>query len=205
MTDALKAHSIGVGVMADELKRRLVHTSGAGLVALYLLAQYLDLPLTWPRFRVLMAVLAAGALVLEFFRLYVGLDWRLYERLTRDYEQDNPAAYALYMVSMAAVVAVFEPDIALPAMLMLALGDPVSGAVSADSLQRIKPPKVLLTMFVVCTALALPFLPPAAALAAAVGATIADGVTMRVGDFVVDDNLTIPPYAAVLAWIVLAV
>lgn len=191
--------------MADELKRRLVHASGAGLVVLYLLARYLDLPLTWPRFRVLVVGLAVGTLALEYLRLQVGLEWWIYDRLTRDYEQDQIAGYGLYMISMAAVVAVFEPAIALPAMLMLALGDPVSGAVSADSLQRVKHPKVLVTMFLVCTLLALPFLPPVAALAAALGATIADGVTVRVGDFVLDDNLTIPPYAAVLAWVALAV
>ncbi|MFC4987759.1 dolichol kinase [Saliphagus infecundisoli] len=190
--------------MADELKRRLVHASGSGLVALYLLARFLDLPLTWPRFRLLMAVLAAGALVLEFFRLYVGLDWRIYDVLTRDYERDNPAGYALYLISMAAVVLVFEPEIALPAMLMLAIGDPVSGAVSADRLERVKPPKVLLAMFSVCTLLAVPFLPTTAALAAAAGATVADGVTLRIATYVVDDNLTIPPYAAIAAWLALA-
>lgn len=190
--------------MADELKRRLVHASGSGLVALYLLARSLDLPLTWPRFRLLMAVLAAGALVLEFFRLYVGLDWRVYDVLTRDYERDNPAGYALYLISMAAVVLVFAPEVALPAMLMLAIGDPVSGAVSADRLERVKPPKVLLAMFSVCTLLALPFLPPAAAVAAAAGATVADGVTLRIATYIVDDNLTIPPYAAIAAWLVLA-
>ncbi|SEW25583.1 diacylglycerol/polyprenol kinase family protein [Natrinema salifodinae] len=189
--------------MADELKRRLVHASGSGLVALYLLADALDLGLTWGRFRVLMIVLAAGALVLEFIRLQIGLDWRLYDVLTREYEQDNPAAYALYLISMAAVVVAFEPDIALPAMLMLALGDPISGTVSDNTLQRIKSPKVLITMFLVSTVIAIPFLPLAAALVAALGATIADGVTLEIRSYIVDDNLTIPIYAAVLAYLVL--
>ncbi|MFC4540888.1 dolichol kinase [Halosolutus amylolyticus] len=186
--------------MADELKRRLVHASGSGLVALYLLANYLDLGLTWPRFKILMVVLATGTIVLEFVRLRIGLDWRLYEVLTREYEQDNPAGYALYMISMAAVVVVFEPDIALPAMLMLSLGDPISGAVSDNTLQRIKPPKVLITMFLVSTVIAIPFLGLVAAMAAAVGATLADGVTLEIRTYIVDDNLTIPIYAAVLAW-----
>ncbi|SFS36138.1 dolichol kinase [Halostagnicola kamekurae] len=189
--------------MADELKRRLVHASGSGLVALYLLASALDLGLTWPRFQALMVVLATGALVLEFLRLQVGLDWRLYDVLTREYEQDNPAAYALYMISMAAVVVVFEPDIALPAMLMLALGDPISGAVSDNSLQRIKPPKVLVTMFLVSTVIAVPFMGLVAAIAAAVGATLADGVTLEIRTYIIDDNLTIPIYAACLAWVAL--
>ncbi|WP_222920407.1 dolichol kinase [Natrinema sp. SYSU A 869] len=189
--------------MADELKRRLVHASGSGLVALYLLATYLGLGLTWTRFQVLMVALATGALVLEFLRLQIGLDWRLYDVLTREYEQDNPAAYALYLISMAAVVVVFEPDIALPAMLMLALGDPISGAVSDNSLQRVKPPKVLITMFLVSTVVAVPFLPVAVALVAALGATLADGVTLEIRTYIVDDNLTIPIYAACLAYLVL--
>ncbi|WP_265109496.1 dolichol kinase [Halosolutus halophilus] len=186
--------------MADELKRRLVHASGSGLVALYLLANYLGLGLTWARFRILMVLLATGALVLEFIRLRIGLDWRLYEVLTREYEQNNPAGYALYMISMAVVVVLFQQDIALPAMLMLSLGDPISGAVSDNSLQRIKPPKVLITMFLVSTVIAIPFLPLVAALIAALGATLADGVTLEIRTYIVDDNLTIPIYAAVLAW-----
>src|SRR6056297_526534 len=189
--------------MADELKRRLVHASGSGLVVLYLLADILDLGLTWFRFQLLLILLAAGALVLEFLRLQVGLDWRLYDVLTREYEQDNPAAYALYLISMAAVVVVFEPAIALPAMLMLALGDPISGTVSDNTLQRIKPPKVLITMFLVSTVVAIPFLPVAVALIAALGATIADGVTLEIRTYIIDDNLTIPIYAACLAWVAL--
>lgn len=189
--------------MADELKRRLVHASGSGLVALYLLGTSLEVGLTWTRFQFLMIVLASGTLVLEFFRLWIGLDWRLYEVLTREYEQNNPAGYALYMISMAAVVVVFESDIALPAMLMLSLGDPISGAVSDNSLQRIKPPKVLITMFLVSTVIAIPFLPLGAAVVAALGATIADGVTLEVRTYIIDDNLTIPIYAACLAFLAL--
>ena len=144
--------------MADELKRRLVHSSGAGLVALYLLADYADLGLTWPRFQALMVVLALGTIGLEFLRLQVGLDWTIYDKLTREYEQDQFAGYGYYMLSMTVVVLLFDPQIALPAMLMLALGDPISGAVSDDSLTFVKSPKVLVTMFVVSAIIATPFL-----------------------------------------------
>jgi len=191
--------------MADELKRRLVHASGSGLVVLYLLADALEFGLTWARFQLLLILLATGALVLEFLRLQVGLNWRLYDVLTRKYEQDNPAAYALYLISMATVVVVFDQDIALPAMLMLALGDPISGAVSDNTLQRVKPPKVLITMFLVSTVVAIPFLPLAVALIAALGATIADGVTLEIRTYIIDDNLTIPIYAACLAWLALEI
>jgi dolichol kinase len=192
-------------MMADELKRRLVHSSGAGLVALYLLADALDLGLTWARFRLLMVALALCVIGLEFLRLRVGLDWQIYDKLTREYEQDQFAGYGYYMVSMTVVVLLFQPAIALPAMLMLAIGDPISGAVSDDTLKTVKGPQVLITMFVVSGALAAPFLyeAPLAVLAAAVGATIADGVKVRIGDFIVDDNLTIPIYASVLAYLAL--
>lgn len=191
--------------MADELKRRLVHASGSGLVALYLLANSLEVGLTWKRFRLLMVVLALGAIGLEFLRLRVGLDWRIYDKLTRDYEQNQFAGYGYYMVSMTIVVLLFPPRIALPAMLMLALGDPISGAVSDDSLKAIKGPKVLITMFVASAIIAAPFLSESllAVIAAAVGATIADGVTVKIRKFVIDDNLTIPIYASVLAYLAL--
>ncbi|WIV65659.1 dolichol kinase [Natrialbaceae archaeon AArc-T1-2] len=193
--------------MADELKRRLVHASGAGLVALYLLAQSLELSLSWGRFRILMVALAVGAIGLEFLRLRVGLEWWFYEKLTREYEREQFAGYGYYVVSMTIVVLVFEPEIALPAMLMLAIGDPISGALSDDTLRRVKRPWVLAATFGVMLVLALPFLheTPAAAVAAAAGATVADGVTVTIREFVVDDNLTIPIYAAVLAWLVLEV
>ena len=192
--------------MADELKRRAVHASGAGLVALYVLADALELGLTWDRFGLLLIALALGTIGLEFLRLRVGLEWWIYEKLTRDYEQDQFAGYGYYMVSMTVVVLAFDPEIALSAMLMLALGDPISGAISADTLRRVKRPSVLVATLFVMTALALPFLydQPAVALAAGLGATIADGVKVTYRDFVLDDNLTIPIYAGVAAWAVIA-
>ena len=191
--------------MADELKRRLVHASGAALVALYVLADHLELGLTWERFGLLMVVLALGTIGLEFLRLRVGMGWWIYEKLTREYERDQFAGYGYYVVSMTIVVLVFEPELALPAMLMLAIGDPVSGALSDDQLRRVKRPHVLVATFLVMTALAMPFLHewPAVAVAAGLGATLADGVKVTYGDFVLDDNLTIPIYACVLGWLVL--
>ncbi|WP_049928966.1 dolichol kinase [Halopiger goleimassiliensis] len=191
--------------MADELKRRLVHASGSGLVVLWLLSESLELGLTWGLFRALMVVLAIGTIGLEALRLGVGLEWWIYDKLTREYERDQFAGYGYYMFSMTVVVLLFEPAIALPSMLMLAIGDPISGAVSDDSLRTVKGPTVLVTMFVVSAALAAPFLyeQPLAVVAAALGATVADGVKVQIGEFVVDDNLTIPIYAAVLAYAVL--
>jgi dolichol kinase len=194
----------------SELQRRLVHASG-GLVPLGYLAGVVP----WP---VVVGVFVAGAVVasvLELFRLGVGLDWAVYDRLTRDYEQDNPAGYALYMYSMAAVALVFSPPVAVAGMLMLAVGDPVSGLLGSRGVGEVKRATTLLAMFGVCLGLALgTFLvegllagPAAVAVVAgavgAAGATLADGVKPVVAGYVVDDNLSIPPVACGGMWIAL--
>ncbi len=176
----------------DEVVRRLVHASGTALPALYLLGLA-----TWLQVTVLFAVGAVVALVLEAVRLIVGLDWRIYDRLTREYEQDNLAGYALYFLSSAPVAAVFEPRVAVPAILMLTIADPVSGLLGSASADSVKDGWVLLAVFGVATGLAAPFVPPAAAVLGGFAATVADGVKPVVFGYVLDDNLTIPPAAAV--------
>ena len=174
-----------------EVARRLVHASGTALPGLYLLGVA-----TWRQVTALFTVGAAVALGLEAVRLVVGLEWRIYERLTREYEQDNLAGYALYFVSSAPVAALFEPRIAVPAVLMLTLADPVSGLLSSASVQSVKQTWVLAATFGVATGLAVPFVPAVAAVLGGLAATVADGVKPVIRGYVVDDNLTIPPAAA---------
>jgi dolichol kinase len=191
-----------------ELKRRAVHASGVGFPALYLLelAEWRTVSLVL----VVASVVAAG---LEAVRLGVGLDWAVYETLTREYERENVAGYALYMFSMTAVAWLFEPRVAVPGMLMLAIGDPVSGLLGSNEAGRAKRVGVLGAMFAVCFALAAPILVgtaplvPAlvAAAVGAAGATIADGFTPVLYGYVLDDNLTIPPAACLGIWLVLVV
>ena len=192
--------------MSLELGRRLVHASGATIPGAYLLDRHvLETGLvTW---RVVQAVAVAGLLataVLEFLRLSGTLEHPIYDRLTREYEQDKVAGYALYVISGTAVVLMFEPQIAVPALFMLTLGDPVSGLLSTGELRTVKRPRVLAGMFLVSLALAYPFVGLVAAVAGAVGAMLADGVKPTVGDYVIDDNLTIPIAAAIPMWVVLA-
>jgi len=171
-----------------------VHASGAAVPVAWLLGA------PWWLVQSFMVVAAVGAAVLEALRLFVGLDWVVYDTLTREYEQDNPAGYALYMWSVAVVVLAFEPRIAVPAMLALSLGDPISGLLASGNLRTVKRPRVLLAMFAVTLVVAWPFLPLSAALLAAVGATIADGVKPRFRGVIVDDNLSIPVLVAAGAW-----
>ena len=179
-------------VLRAEIARRLVHASGTGLPALYLLGLA-----TWFQVAVLFTVGAAVALVLEAVRLYIGLEWVVYDHLTREYEQHNLAGYALYFISSAVVALAVDPQIAVPAILMLTIGDPISGVLGSGELRRSKEAFVLLVMFGVCTALAAPFVPPLAAVMGGAAATLADGVKPVVATYVIDDNLTIPPAAAV--------
>lgn len=190
--------------MAHELRRRLVHASGAVVPAAYLLdVHLLELGVvTWPRVRAIAVVGLLVTAVLEAARLYGHLEHAIYDQLTREYEQDMVAGYALYVVSATVVVLLFEPQIAVPALFMLMLADPVSGWLSTGELRTVKRPRVLVGMFVVCLALAVPFVPPAAAVVGAIGATLADGVKPVVAGYVVDDNLTIPIAAAVAMWVV---
>jgi dolichol kinase len=177
-----------------ELGRRLVHASGSAVPGLYLLGLA-----TWKQVQLLFLVGAAVAVGLEGFRHAGNIDWRIFTYLTREYEQETVAGYVLYMLSSAAVAFAFEPQVAVPAILMLMLGDPISGLTASDEFRRIKRPRTLVTMFFVCVVIALPFVheAPLAVLLGGLGGTLADGVKPIVRGHVIDDNLTIPPVAAI--------
>lgn len=173
--------------MDEEVERRLVHASGSVFPLLYVF----DV-LTWPQLQLVLLGGAAFAATLEFVRLAVGLGWPLFDRLTREYEQDNLAGYALYTFSGTAASLLFPPAAAVPAMFMLTIGDPVSGLLGTGELRQVKRPAVLLTMFAVSTLLALPFVAPVVAALGGLAAMVADGVKPIVRGYVIDDNLTIP-------------
>jgi len=180
---------------AIEPGRRLVHAGGVLFPVPYLAG--------WLSWRATGLVLALGVgvvAVLEYLRLGRGLDHAVYDRLTRPYEADGVAGYALYMASMTAVALAAPPATAIPGMLMLAIADPISGVLStvaavraggsdgdgdgnpdggADDAPAVggirKRPAVAAATFLVCLGLAAPFAvgragPVAGAAAAAAGA-----------------------------------
>jgi dolichol kinase len=193
--------------MGLEIRRRLVHASGAVVPGGYLLdAHVLEAELfTWRLLRLLAVLGLAVTVVLEAARLYGGLEHAIYEQLTREYEQDTVAGYALYVLSGTVVVWTFEPRLAVPAVFMLTIADPVSGLLAGDELRTFARPRVFAGMFVTSLLLALPFVAPLAAVAGALGSTVADGVKPTLAGYVVDDNLTIPIFAATGMWLALAV
>jgi dolichol kinase len=177
----------------SEVARRVVHASGTAVPLAYV---FLPETITWPVVQGALVVFLVVALGLEAVRLLGGLEWWIYDHLTRSYEQDNLAGYALYFISLTAVALVFAPDIAVPAMLMLTLGDPISGLLGSGELRRVKRLRVLVTMFAVCAVIAYPFVGVLPAVLGGIGAMLADGVKPVVRTYVIDDNLTIPPVAA---------
>jgi len=182
--------------LPSEVKRRLVHVSGTGYPALFLL----DLA-AYEQLRLLLVASSVVALALEAVRLLVGLDWRIFDELTREYEQDNLAGYALYMVGMTIAALLFEPRAAIPAMLMLTIADPISGLASSGEL-GVKATHTLLLTFGVCVLIAsLSGLPAVAAVLGALAATLADGAKPVIAGYVIDDNLTIPVGAAVVIYV----
>jgi dolichol kinase len=189
-----------------EVQRRLVHSLGALVPLGWVLSIY-----DWRAVQGLWVVGVVVALAIEAGRLLGGLESWVYDRLTREYEQENLAGYALYTLSMLAVALAVSAGIgvtegiAAAAMFMLAIGDPVSGLLGSGELRSTKQSYVLLAMFGVCTLLAAPFVSPPAAVAGGVAATLADGVKPVVAGYVVDDNLTIPPAAAAAMTVILAV
>lgn len=179
---------------ADEIKRRLVHVAGAGLPLAYLADAVLlsgEL-LAWERVQMLYLLASVVAIGLEFFRLVVGLEWWVYRRLTREYEQTNPAGYALFAVGSAVAAIGFEPRVAVPALLALSIVDPLSGLLSRRDHRRVKRPFVLGVTFVASFALGAAFVPLPAAVLGGIAVTVADGVKPSIGGVVLDDNFTIP-------------
>lgn len=182
--------------MGRELPRRLVHAGGSVIPGSYLLEI-----LTWQQVRYLLVAGIVLAIVIETARLTTNWELPLVNRLIRSYEEQYVAGYALYIFAGGGVGLVFEPAIAVPAMLMLTLGDPIAGLLSKGELRRVKRPHVLVVMFIVCLIFAWWTLPPRAAIAAALVATLADGAKPIIRGYVVDDNLTIPVGAALAAYL----
>ncbi len=186
--------------MHPEVARRLVHAAGSVVPIAYLV----DV-LTWRQVRLVLVVAIVLALAIETLRLLLGIELPGVDRMIRAYEEEYLAGYALYVIGGGVTGLVFDPAIAVPAMLMLTIADPVSGLLGDDELRTVKRPHVLAVTFLVCLGLAWWSLDPLPAVAAALVATLADGVKPVIGGYVIDDNLSIPLGAASAAYVVAAV
>src|SRR5512136_335173 len=154
----------------------------------------------------MIALALAVALALEAGRLR----GRINLPAVRDHEQEKVAGYIYYILGSLVTVIVFRPMIAVVAMLMLSLGDAVSGLVGSvlvnanvrarNEKWRFKPFPIVVSMFLACLAIGflssgITHLPWQVYLCGALGATVADSMALFVGNRGLDDNLTIPIFS----------
>ena len=183
----------------SELGRRLVHASGSIFPLGYLLG------VEWPVVQWVVLLGAGVTVVLEALRLSGLVEWWIFDRFTREYERHSVAGYVFYAIGFAVVAWAFDARIAVAAMLMLSIGDPVSGLLATGE-TGIKRAPVLLVTFAVCLTIAsLLGIRFPAAVAGALAATVADGVTLKLGTRYIDDNIAIPVAAGTAMWVVLAI
>jgi dolichol kinase len=185
--------------LVREIRRKLIHLTG------------LSVPLGILIFgKIYTAAMIAIALVVALALEAGRLKGRIRLPEVRDHEQEKVAGYIYYIIGSLITVVVFQPMIAVTAMLMLSLGDAASGLVGSvlensnvrghNERWRIKPFPIVTAMFLTCLAIgylssAITNLPFQVYLAGAVGATIADSIALVFYNRGLDDNLTIPIFA----------
>jgi phytol kinase len=127
----------------------------------------------------------------------------------RGRERKKIGGHAFFMLGTFITILLFDKQIALASILMLAIGDAASSMTLAvrrgtssnveDYEWVIKPPEVILVMFVVSLLVGYYTLDSLkVAVCGAIGASIADGVHLRVYGITIDDNFTIPLYSGFL-------
>lgn len=182
-------------VLCEEAKRKTIHSCGVVIPLVYLFSE---------------KEVVILAFLISFFIISI-IEWLRFRGLIslpflRTNERKKIAAYVFFMIGAFISVLIFEKRIAIAAILMLALGDTVAALAGALMTvdnpwyeKRIKPPEVMLAMFM--TSLLIGYLVlgslPIAVLGT-IGATIADGVPLKVLGIPVDDNFTIPLFSGML-------
>ena len=198
-----------------ELGRKAFHMAGCVIPAAY----YFCVPR-----EIMAAVLGAcalGAGFLEYMRL-TGRD--LYPTgYMRPSEKGRLGGYFYAALALFLSVLLFDKTIAIAAMLFLVFGDALTGLAgvllsmysgkkrvdvrdgSEGSLSYMirhhKPLSLMLVMFTVCAVIGLAFRPGLSYLAimsGGLGAVIADAFPWRIGNYSIDDNLSIPLVAGAL-------
>ncbi len=188
--------------LVREIKRKTIHITGLSVpVGIVVFGKI---------YTAGMIALALGvALILEAGRLR----GRISLPATRDHEQEKVAGYIYYIFGSLVTVALFQPMIALTSMLMLSLGDAVSGLVGSVLMNanvreqnvrwRIKPLPIVASMFLACMVIgylssSITRLPWEIYLFGALGATLADSMALVVCNRGLDDNLTIPIFSGIM-------
>ena len=187
------------GILKEEIVRKFIHV-GSGIVisVLYAISQ-----------RDLLIVGLPFSLFIISFLEVLRFKGMVSVPFLRDREKKKVGGHAFFILGAFISILLFDKQIAIASILMLAIGDAASGIALAAKRgtldggeaykRRIKPPDVILVMFGVCFLVGyLTVDSSVTAIGGAIGATIADGMHLRVYGIPIDDNLTIPLYAGFL-------
>ena len=188
--------------LVKEIRRKAIHLSGLSVpFGLLVFGR------TFTAAMIALALVAALALERQRLKGKISLPEE------RVQEKDKVASYIYYIMGSLLCVLLFPLMIAVTAMLLLSLGDTVSGLVGsvlakADVRSRremwcCKPMPIVSAMFSAClfigylasgiTRLSFPVY-----FAGAVGATVADCVAIIIHNKGLDDNFTIPVFSGLL-------
>ncbi|MEM2924302.1 MAG: hypothetical protein QXJ68_01260 [Methanocellales archaeon] len=173
--------------LLSELKRKTIHVSGSLIAILYLFT-------TWEIAILVLSICFLAALFLEWQRLERG--WQF--SFARPHEQLGISGALYFAFSSLLAVLFFQKEVAISTLLMLAVGDSITGiagAISEKGILKIKGRKPLylfLMMLIICFLLAHLFLPFKVALIGAIIAALVDSLPLNFYNEVLDDNLTIP-------------
>ena len=188
--------------LVREIKRKTIHVTGLSVpVGILVFGKIYT--------AIMIALALAVALILEAGRLR----GRINLPAVRDHEQEKVAGYIYYIFGSLVTVILFQPMIALTSILMLSLGDAVSGLVGSVLINanvrgqnvrwRFKPVPIVISMFLACLVIgylssSITRLPLEIYLFGAVGATIADSMALIICNRGLDDNLTIPIFSGIM-------
>ena len=188
--------------LVKEIRRKAIHLSG------------LSVPFGLLVFgRTFTAVMIALALVVALVLERQRLKGKISLPEVRVQEKDKVASYIYYITGSLLCVLLFPLMIAVTAMLLLSLGDTVSGLAGsilakADVRSRkemwcCKPMPIIAAMFFACLfigylASGITLLSFPVYFAGAVGATVADCVAIIIRNKGLDDNFSIPVFSGLL-------
>ncbi len=194
-------------MLEKELKRKAIHISGSLIPIFYIFA-------IWEVAVLIISICFLAALSLEWHRLKYG--WQV--SFARSHEQLGISGALYFAFSALLAILFFQKEIAISTLLMLAIGDSISGiAGAAFEIKRIdaglkesrgrkrKPAGLFLTMLVICFSLGCVFLPFEVALIGATVAALADSLPLNLFEEALDDNLTIPILSGIAMTLFLAI
>ena len=187
------------GISKEEIIRKFIHISSGILISVLYIVSEKDLLIITLLFTLFVILF----LEVLRFRGMVSVPF------LRDREKKKIGGHAFFMLGAFISILLFDKQIAIASILMLAIGDAASGlaqAVKRRTLDReeaykrgIKPPDVILIMLSVSFLVSYYTIDSLTiAISGAIGATIADGVHLRIYGISIDDNLTIPLYSGFL-------